>query len=156
MSPVLAFLHQKFGDGGGVFGDAPSFGFIQLTFLPLSLLHAVVPWRGAGFGRWILGRRLDKIGGKDHIEGAVHHHLEDLVKGDKAIFDHQAVANFLALRQPTLNPDFHRAENLCWEVAIGGNAPLKIIFSVLIALARELTPATRELPEPKRMEVMPK
>ncbi len=26
--PVLAFLHQKLGDGGGVLGDALSFGFV--------------------------------------------------------------------------------------------------------------------------------
>jgi hypothetical protein len=66
--PVLAFLHQKFGDGGSIFGDALPFGFVRFPFLPLPFLLAAIPWRGVELGQWIFGRGVDKIGGKNHVE----------------------------------------------------------------------------------------
>jgi hypothetical protein len=105
-------LFPVLGDGGGIFGDAFPFGFVQLPFPPFPLL-AVVPRCGVGFRQWVLGRRLDKIGGKDHIEGAVHHHLKDIVKRDQGAVDHQAAAKFLAFPQPTLDPDLRGMQFFC-------------------------------------------
>ena len=58
--PVFAFLYQKFGDRGGFLDDVISSGFIRFPFLSLSLLLAVEPLRGVGFGRWVLGRGFDE------------------------------------------------------------------------------------------------
>ncbi len=88
LPPVFAFLYQKFGDGGGVLDDVISIGFVRFPFLSLSLLLAVEPRRGIEFGRWVLGRGFDEVGQEDHVEGAIHDHLEDLVKGYEAVIDH--------------------------------------------------------------------
>ncbi len=69
MLPNLIILHEKIHDGGGVFDDVPPSGFVGLPLI-IPLLTAV-PWRGGEFRHWLFGRGLDKIGGKDHVEGTV-------------------------------------------------------------------------------------
>ena len=99
--PVFVFFHQKF-----------PFGFVQLPFppLPFTCRCALVWGWVQAMGSW---EGLDKIGGKDHIEGAVHHHLEDIVKRDQGAVDHQAVAKFLVFPQPTLDSDLHGMHFFC-------------------------------------------
>ncbi len=84
--PNLIILHEKFHDGGGVFGYALFSNFVglPLNVLPLS----VIPWRGGEFGCWLFGRWLNRIGGKGHIEGAVEYHLKNFVETNKAVIDH--------------------------------------------------------------------
>ena len=105
-------LFPVLGDGGGIFGDAFPFGFVQLPFppLPFTCRCALVWGWVQAMGSW---EGLDKIGGKDHIEGAVHHHLEDIVKRDQGAVDHQAVAKFLVFPQPTLDSDLHGMHFFC-------------------------------------------
>ncbi len=62
--------------------------------LSLSLLLAVDPWCGVEFGRWVLGRGFDEVGREDHVEGAIHDHLEDLVEGYKAVVTIERSINF--------------------------------------------------------------
>jgi hypothetical protein len=73
-------LHEKFCDGGGIFDDALPSGFVGLPLIILPL--SIIPWHGGEFGHWLFGRGLDKIGGKDHIEG------------DKAVIDHKQLECF--------------------------------------------------------------
>ncbi len=88
--------------------------------------------------------------GEDDVEGAVHDHLKDLVKPNKAVVDHRAVANFLALPQPTLG-----IQKLCWEVAIGGNVPFEDDFLVWMAVGIDFTLTTIALRGPNKIVVMP-
>jgi hypothetical protein len=92
--PNLAFFHQEFGDGGRVFDDVFPFNFVGLPLFP-SLSFAIVPRHGCGCIHWTFGRGVDKIREEDDIEGAVHDHLKNLVKTNKAVIDHQAVTKFL-------------------------------------------------------------
>ncbi len=76
---------MKFGDGDGILGDAISGGIFGFPLLSSPLLLAVVSWCWVGLGRWVLGRRFDEVGWEDHIEGAIHDHLKDLVEGYKVV-----------------------------------------------------------------------
>ncbi len=143
LPPVFAFLYQKFSDGGGVLDDAISSGFVRFPFLSLSLLLAVEPRRGIEFRQWVLGRGFDEVGREDHVEGAIHDHLKDLVKGYEAVVDHRAVAKFLALCQPTLNSDFHRVEYLCWKVNVSSNAPFANYLLHLDCVGKRVDPGVK-------------
>ena len=127
----------------GILDDAISSGFVRFPFLSLSLLLAVEPLRGVEFRRWVLGRGFDEVGQEDHIEGAIHDHLEDLVKGNKAAIDHRAVAKFLALHQSTLNSDFHCIENLRWKVTVGGDAPFENYLLRLDCVGKRVDPGNK-------------
>ncbi len=91
---VFAFLYQKFGDGGGALDDAISSGFIGFPFLPFSLLLAVVPRRGVGFGRWVLGRGFDEVGWEDHVEGGIHDILKISLKDTRRSLTMERSLNF--------------------------------------------------------------
>ncbi len=93
--PNLIVLHEKFCDGGGIFDGALPSNFVGLPLF--ILLLSVIPWHGGEFGCWLFGRGLDKIGGKDHVEGAVEYHLKNFVKTNEAVIDHQAIGVFLTL-----------------------------------------------------------
>ena len=88
-----------------------------------------------------LGRGFDEVGREDHVEGAIHDHLEDLVEGYEAVIDHRAVTKFLTLRQPTLNSDFHCVENLCWKVTVGGEAPFENYLLRLDCVGKRVDPS---------------
>ncbi len=62
---------------------------------------------------WNFERGVDKVGGKDDVEGTVHDHLKDLVETNAVVVDHQAVAKFLALPQPTLDANLHGIKKIC-------------------------------------------
>ena len=74
------------------------------------------------------------------VEGAIHDLLEDLVEENEAFIDHQAVAKFLALHQPTLNSDFHCIENLCLKVTVGGDAPFENYLLHLDCVGKRVDP----------------
>ncbi len=77
---------------------------------------------GVSLGIGFFGRGLDKIGGKDHVEGAVEYHLKNFVKTNEAVIDHRAIGVFLTLTQPTLGADFHGIQELCGRLAVGSYA----------------------------------
>ena len=77
------------------------------------------------------------------VEGAIHDLLEDLVEENEAFIDHQAVAKFLALCQPTLNSDFHRVENLRWKVTVGGDAPFENYLLHLDCVGKRIDPGNK-------------
>ncbi len=54
-----------------------------------------------GFWGW-----LDEVWRKGDVDGAVHHHFENLVETDEAVVHHRPVLEFQALAEPTLDPDF--------------------------------------------------
>ncbi len=141
--PVFAFLQLKFGDGGGVLDDAIPGGILGFPLLSSPFLLAVVSWCKVGLGRWVLGRGFDEVGRKDHIEGAIHDHLEDVVEGYKSVIDHPAVAIFLALHQPTLNSDFHCVEDLRWKVAVGGDAYFENYLFCLDFIGKRVDPGNK-------------
>ena len=153
--PNFILLHQKFGDGCGVLDDAVLFVVVSLPLLSPSPLLVIVHWgRGGGGGSEILGRGFDEIRGKGHIEGLVHGHLEDFVETNKAVVDHQAVLNFFAFPEPTLDLDFHGIKKCVGRLLLAAMRPLKMIFSVRISKDNNFTPMTRALPVPNKMEVM--
>ena len=116
---------------------------------------AVVPQRGVELRRWIFGRGLDTIGGKDHGEGAVHHHLEDFVEGDQAVVDHRAVAKFLYSLNKCWIQISMAYTNFVGRSPSAVSHPLKKIFLVLIAAAIDFTPETSVLLEPNKIKVLP-
>ncbi len=95
-------------------------------------------------------RGVDKVGVKDDVEGAVHDNLEDLTENNEAVVDHQAVAKFLALPQPTFDANLHGIHKLCWEVPISGNALLKMLFLVWMVVAVDFTPTMSALCRPNK------
>jgi len=56
------------------------------------------------------------------------------------VVDHRAVAKFLALRQPTLNSDFHCVENLRWKVTVGRDAPFENYLLRLNCVGKRVVP----------------
>ncbi len=141
--PVFAFLQLKFRDGGGILDDVIFGSIFGFPLLSSPLLLAVVSWCWVGLGRWVLGRGFDEVWREDHVKGAIHDHLKDLVKGYEAVIDHGVVAKFLALRQPTLNSDFHCIENLCWKVTVGGNAPSENYILRLDCVGKRVDPGNK-------------
>jgi len=126
--PDLALLHQKFGDGRGVFDNAVFIAVSSLPLLSLSgALAFVIPGPG-GCDCGILGKGFDEAGRKNYVEGAVHNHFEDFVKTYETIVDHRAVLVFFAFTEPTLDANLHSVYNLGGEFAVGANATLENDF----------------------------
>ena len=119
-----------------------SLDFSLLSFSPFAC-HCLLGW--VELRRWVLGRGFDEVGWEDHVEGAIHDHLKDLVNGNKVVIDHRAIAKFLALCQLTLNPDFHCIENLCWKVALGGDAPFENYLLHLDCVGKKVDLSNGEL-----------
>ncbi len=57
-------------------------------FLFLFFRFPSSPGVGVSLGIGFFGRGLDKIGGKDHIEGAAEYHLMNFVKSNEVVIDH--------------------------------------------------------------------
>ncbi len=53
------------------------------------------------YGAKVLGE------GCGDVHGAVHHHLKDLVEGDKAVVHHRPILKLDTLSEPLLNVNFH-------------------------------------------------
>ncbi len=79
----------------------------DFLFFPPCLLAIFPRGRDDVGGRRNFGSWLDKVWREGDIHGAVHHRLEDLVKGDKAVVHHQPILELDALSEPTLNANFH-------------------------------------------------
>ncbi len=71
---------------------------------------------------------LDKIGEKDHTEGAVEHHLENAVETSDVGVDHRVIGVFLTLAQPTLGADFHGVQELSGKLAVGSDVRFEDYF----------------------------
>jgi hypothetical protein len=77
------------------------FLFFLPFFFPSPSAEAAPVEVGGDFWGW-----LEEVWRKSDVDGAVHHHLKNLVKTDKAVVHHQPVLEFQALAEPTLDPDF--------------------------------------------------
>jgi hypothetical protein len=87
--PVFVVLQQELGDGGGVLGDALPVDVSWLPLLPPLLFAVALGVRStSGGSRRGLWGRLDEVWRKGDVDGAVHHHLKDLVKTNKTVVHH--------------------------------------------------------------------
>ncbi len=93
-----------------------------------------------------------KLGGRITLRELfmTHDHLEDLVKGYEAVIDHPAVTKILGLRQPTLNSNFHRVENLCWKVTVGGDGPFENYLLRLDCVGKRVDPGNERAAHAKK------
>ncbi len=86
--PVFAVLQQELGDGGGVLRNAFPVDLARFPLIPPFLFAVTLGRRSAGGSRRGLRGRLDEVWREGHVDGAVHHHFENLVEGDEAIVHH--------------------------------------------------------------------